>query len=120
MTPGLEDSMTIRTIYGSTVVITGATSGIGRETAREFARAGAHVDAAGRREVRLRVLVGEIEGQGGEALAVRTDVSDPTQVGRLIEKAAERIGRIETLVNNAGVCSEARIGEQLLTAYRCV
>jgi NAD(P)-dependent dehydrogenase (short-subunit alcohol dehydrogenase family) len=95
--------MTIRPIHGSTVVITGATSGIGRETAREFARAGARVVVAGRREERLRELVGAIEGQGGEALAVRTDVSDQVQMERLIEKAVERFGRIDTLVNNAGV-----------------
>ena len=55
--------MALRQVCGSTVVISGATSGIGRETAREFARAGVRVVAAGRREDRLRELVAEIEGQ---------------------------------------------------------
>jgi short-subunit dehydrogenase len=106
--------MRIRAVRGATVVITGATSGIGRETAREFARAGAHVVAAGRREERLHELVSEIEARGGEALAVRTDVAHQAQVERLIEKAHERFGRIDTLVNSAGVGLAARFEEQPL------
>ncbi len=68
-------------------MITGATSGIGRETAREFARAGARVVTAGRRKSQLQELISEIETTGGEALAVQTDVAEQPQVERLIEKA---------------------------------
>ena len=112
--------MAVRTVRGSTVVITGASSGIGRETAREFARAGARVVLAGRREERLRELAGEIEARGAQALAVRTDVSDQAQVDALIEQAAERFGRIDTLVNNAGVGIAARFEDQSLDDFRRV
>jgi 3-oxoacyl-[acyl-carrier protein] reductase len=91
----------IRKVRGTTVVITGATSGIGRETALEFVKAGARVVVAGRREERLKELVAEIEARGGEALAVRTDVADQAQVESLIEQTIARFGRIDTLVNNA-------------------
>lgn len=112
--------MAIRTIRGTAVVITGATSGIGRETARAFARAGADVVVAGRREERLREVAGEIEGDGGRALAVRTDVADQAQVENLIARAVARFGRIDTLVNNAGVGIAARFEQQSLDDFRRV
>ncbi len=112
--------MALRPIRGTTVVITGATSGIGLETAREFARAQARVVLAGRREERLLEIAREIEAKGGEVLAVATDVADPAQVDRLVERAVERFGRIDTLVNNAGVGLTARFDEQPLDDFRRV
>ena len=112
--------MALRQVRGSAVVITGATSGIGRETARAFARAGARVVAAGRREDRLRELVAEIEAQGGAALGVPTDVADPAQVARLVESAIERFGAVDTLVNNAGVGMAARFEDQSIEEFRRV
>ncbi|HEY7912125.1 MAG TPA: SDR family oxidoreductase [Blastocatellia bacterium] len=110
----------IRKVRGTTAVITGATSGIGRATAIEFARAGARVVVAGRRKERLKELAGEIEAKGGEALAVPTDVAVQAQVERLVEKAIERFGRIDTLVNNAGVGLAARFSDTTLEDFRRV
>lgn len=112
--------MPVHSIRGQTVVITGATSGIGHETARAFARGGARVVAAGRRQERLDELVAEIESRGGEALAVRTDVADQGQVERLIEQAQSRFGSVDTLVNNAGVGIVARFEDQSIDDFRRV
>lgn len=110
----------IRRVKGTTAVITGATSGIGRDTALEFVASGASVVVAGRREERLNDLVREIEAKGGEALAVRTDVAEEAQVEKLIAKSIERFGRIDTLVNNAGVGLAAKFVDQSLEDFRRV
>jgi NAD(P)-dependent dehydrogenase (short-subunit alcohol dehydrogenase family) len=85
------------------VVITGASSGIGRETALEFGHRGARVVVAARNEAALQTLADEIGRLGGEALPVVTDVSDFDQVSDLASRAADRFGRIDTWVNNAAV-----------------
>lgn len=110
----------IRKLSGTTAVITGATSGIGRETALQFARDGVSVVVAGRREERLRQLVSEIESTGGQALGVVTDVAEQAQVDHLIESAVEAFGRIDTLVNNAGVAFAGRFDQMTLEDFRRV
>jgi NAD(P)-dependent dehydrogenase (short-subunit alcohol dehydrogenase family) len=85
------------------VVITGASSGIGRETALQFGSRGACVVAAARNEEALQSLSDEIRRIGGEALPVVTDVSDFSQVEALASAAVERFRRIDTWVNNAAV-----------------
>lgn len=92
-----------RDLTDHVVVITGASSGIGRETALQFGHRGARVVVAARNEAALQTLADEIGRLGGEALPVVTDVSDFAQVSDLASSAAERFGRIDTWVNNAAV-----------------
>jgi NAD(P)-dependent dehydrogenase (short-subunit alcohol dehydrogenase family) len=84
-------------------VVTGASSGIGVTFAGALAEAGAKVVIAARRKERLDALVGELEGQGFEALAVACDVTDGGAVDEMVRAALERFGRIDILVNNAGL-----------------
>ena len=90
-------------LRGAVVVVTGASSGIGWETALAFARRGAIVVAAARRKDRLEQLAGAIEAAGGTALAVQCDVSELDQVENLRETVHHTFGRCDVLVNNAGV-----------------
>jgi NAD(P)-dependent dehydrogenase (short-subunit alcohol dehydrogenase family) len=88
---------------GKVVLITGASSGIGRATALAFAAAGARVAFGARRETEGRETVRLIEEQGGEALFVATDVSQPQQMQRLVDTAVTKWGRLDCAVNNAGI-----------------
>jgi short-subunit dehydrogenase len=85
------------------VVITGASQGIGRETALQLAMRGTSVVLAARNEEALRELSRQVERLGGLAEPVVTDVADPEDVDRLARRAIERFGRIDTWVNNAAV-----------------
>src|SRR3954453_15483171 len=98
-----------RPVQDQVVVITGASSGIGRAAALEFARAGAKVVCAARTEAALDSLVGEITADGGTAIAVPTDVADPAAVYALAEVAETTYGRIDTWVNNAAVAVWGRV-----------
>jgi short-subunit dehydrogenase len=91
-------------IKGSVVVVTGASSGIGEATARQFGRHGARVVLAARRVDRLEAVAREIDGMGtgAEALVVQADLSKLEDIRSLIGKAVERFGRIDVLFNNAG------------------
>jgi len=90
-------------ITGKVVVITGASSGLGEATARYLAERGAAVVLGARRAERLQALVDEITRAGGKASAVVTDVTDPLQVQALVDAAVDTHGRVDVLLNNAGV-----------------
>ena len=90
-------------IAGKVVIITGASSGMGEAAARHLAAQGARVVLAARRAERIETLVAEISRGGGKALAVATDVTKQEDMRKLANLAVERFGRIDVLVNNAGV-----------------
>ena len=92
-----------RLFEGRRVIVTGASSGIGRDTATIFAQEGASVALFARREQMLTRLAGEIESRGGRALPIACDVSDQEQVKDAIAKARKEFGGIDVLINNAGV-----------------
>jgi 3-oxoacyl-[acyl-carrier protein] reductase len=84
-------------------VVTGASQGIGRDTALALAEAGAKVAVAARNEEKLTALVNEITAAGGEALAVKLDVADAEQTKAAFKQILEKFGKIDILVNNAAV-----------------
>lgn len=88
---------------GTVALVTGASSGIGEATARALAEHGAAVAIAARRIDRLRQLAAEIEGHGGRVLAIETDVTDRAQAIAAVARTVEELGRLDTVVNNAGV-----------------
>jgi NADP-dependent 3-hydroxy acid dehydrogenase YdfG len=90
-------------LEGTVALITGASSGIGEATAIMLAEHGASVAVAARRKDRLDELVKRIEDAGGTALAIESDVTDRAQAEATVERTVEALGRIDTLLNNAGV-----------------
>ena len=94
MTSSLNDTVAI---------VTGASSGIGEATAKALAELGAFVAVVARRQDRLDALVTEIEAAGGTALAVAADISDRTAAESAVQTVIERLGRLDILINNAGL-----------------
>jgi NADP-dependent 3-hydroxy acid dehydrogenase YdfG len=90
-------------LSGKAVAITGASSGIGEATALALARAGASVALGARRKDRVDDLAARIEDDGGTAVALEVDVTDERAAHGFVEAAHERLGRLDTLINNAGV-----------------
>ncbi|MFD5481537.1 SDR family NAD(P)-dependent oxidoreductase [Streptomyces hawaiiensis] len=90
-------------LTGAVAVVTGASSGIGAATARRLAEQGASVTLVARRKDRLEALAAEIEQAGGTALVVEADITDRVQAEGAVQQVIERFGRLDTLVNNAGL-----------------
>lgn len=88
---------------GKVVLITGATSGIGRATALAFAREGANVVISGRREAEGAAVVRELEALGARALFVQGDVTRESDVEKLVQATVETFGRLDIAFNNAGI-----------------
>src|SRR5437867_10307594 len=94
-------------IEGKVVVITGASSGLGEAAARLLSAQGASVVLGARRADRLQSLADELTGKGGNALAVTTDVTRRDQVKKLVDTAVQKFGRIDVMINNAGIMPRA-------------
>lgn len=109
-----------REIDDAVVVITGASSGIGRASARALAAEGAHLVLAARREEPLREAAAECEARGGRAIAVATDVTNEGAVQHLANEATDTFGTIDTWVNNAAVTQFGRFEETPPEAFRQV
>ncbi|HTO32053.1 MAG TPA: SDR family oxidoreductase [Pararhizobium sp.] len=104
------------TLSTKVAIITGASSGIGRATAKLFAREGARLVLSGRRRPALDDLVAEIEAEGGEALAVDGDVRDEGHARALVDAAVEKFGGLDIAFNNAGTTGEMAPIADLSTA----
>src|SRR4051812_15368072 len=94
-------------IAGKIVVITGASSGLGEATARMLSAEGATVVLGARRIDRLRALAKELISRDAKALPIETDVTNRDQVKRLVESAVESYGRIDVMLNNAGLMQQS-------------
>ena len=100
-------------LQGKVGIVTGGTSGIGRDAAVLFAKAGAKVVVAGRREAEGNETMRMVHAAGGDGLFVKTDVSQAADVHALVQKTVERFGRLDIAFNNAGVEGKwASVAEQ--------
>ena len=100
------------------VVITGASSGIGKACAYEFAERGAKVVMGARRENELKIVEDEIKQKGGACLSVKTDVRNVEDCKNLIDKTIEAYSKIDVLINNAGISMRANFEELDLSVIK--
>jgi NAD(P)-dependent dehydrogenase (short-subunit alcohol dehydrogenase family) len=112
--------MNNKTLSGKVALVTGGTSGIGRATAIEFARAGAKVVLTGRREKEGAQVVAEIKKLGGEAAFVRADVAKDADVKRMVDFTIDKFGRLDIAFNNAGVEWKGPLEQATEAEYRRV
>jgi len=107
-------------LAGKTAVVTGASSGIGRAIAESLGAAGAHVYLAGRTPLAMEASQKRIEAAGGRATCATLDVRDPASVRGLVERAARETGRLDVMVNNAGVSFPAPIADAEVEHWRAM
>ena len=100
------------------IVITGASSGIGEATARHLATRGARVVLGARRSDRLQTIVSEIRAAGGQALAVTADVTNAAEVQALVDAALQEYGRVDVMINNAGLMAVGSIHKVRLDEWQ--
>jgi len=112
--------MNNKTFSGKVALVTGGTSGIGKTTAIEFARAGAKVVLTGRREKEGAQVIAEIKKLDGAAAFVRADVAKDADVKRMVDFAVEKFGRLDVAFNNAGVEWMGSLDQATEAEYRRV
>lgn len=110
----------MRKIEGNVAIVTGASSGIGRATALALAGSGVKVVCAARNSARLDSLVDEIRTNGGEAVSQPTDITDPKQCHGMVERALGEYGRLDILINNAGISMRALVDDADVATLRRV
>lgn len=103
--------MAENSIKEKVIVITGGSSGLGESTARHLASLGASVVLGARRLEKLETIASDIRAEGGKAEAVKVDVTKREEVQNLIDKAVETFGKIDVLINNAGLMAIAPLSE---------
>ena len=104
-------------LQGKVIIVTGGSQGIGRSIALACARERASVVVAAQSQAKLNAVVEEILGRGGEALAHPADVTDEAQVASLVERTLARYGRVDGLVNSAGIAPLAPVTETSLSTW---
>jgi short-subunit dehydrogenase len=107
-----------RPLSEQVIVVTGASSGIGRETAQQLARHGASLVLVARNEAALRETAAEVEALGGRALVAPADVSEAEQLQRVADQAASHFGRIDTWVNGAAVSTYGTVEQTTVEEIR--
>src|SRR5262245_5722146 len=107
----------MKRLSGKTAIVTGSSSGIGKAIALTFAREGARVVVAARRQSLCEQVVTQVRQRGGEATSIPTDVTNELQVERLISETVREFGRLDILVNNAGIGGGGRIADATTKAF---
>lgn len=107
----------MKRLAGKVAIITGSSSGIGKAIALVFGQEGARVVVAARREKMCEQVAERITKAGGEAMAIRTDVTNESQVERMISETVRRFGRLDILVNNAGIGGGGRLADTSTEAF---
>lgn len=104
-------------IQNKVVVITGASSGLGEATARHLASLGAKVVLGARRKERLEAIAEELRAAGGLVEVLETDVTQADQVKALVDKAVQVFGRVDVMINNAGLMAIAPLAETMVDEW---
>src|SRR5438445_12267726 len=108
---------TVKRLAGKIAIVTGSSSGIGKAIALTFGKEGAALVIAARRKDLCEKTVAQIRKEGGDAMAIQTDVTDEAQVERLITETVKRYGRLDLLVNNAGIGGGGRLDSNSTEAF---
>lgn len=112
--------MTGKLLDGKTAIVTGGAQGIGQGVAREFLKRGANVVIADINTERLDTLGHEMSADGSRLALTRCDVSNEAEMGQLVEDAVQRFGRLDVMVNNAGIVRDATMRKMTLGDFQRV